>query len=187
MTENKYPRAEALAVAERLVDRLKPYCTRILIAGSLRRLKAEVSDVEICYVPRIVSRPEPGALFGTVDVDLAEEQIAGLLKASQLRKRPNDLGAFTWGPQNKLAVDVETGVPVDLFATKEECWFNYTFCRTGSAEMNQKVATMARARGLHWHPYGMGFTDEAGRLLKVEKEEDVFRWIGLPYYEPEDR
>lgn len=39
--EKRYPLAEALRIAEALLEELKPYCARIAVAGSVRRKKAD--------------------------------------------------------------------------------------------------------------------------------------------------
>lgn len=68
----KFPRTQALAVAEELVAALRPACERLEIAGSLRRGKAEVGDVEILFVPRVEERPDPEDLLRrTVEVNVA--------------------------------------------------------------------------------------------------------------------
>jgi hypothetical protein len=53
-------------MAEDVHNALAPYCTKICIAGSIRRRKPDVKDCEIVAIPRQV----PGGLFGdelTVD------------------------------------------------------------------------------------------------------------------------
>ena len=44
--------AEAQEVADALIAELSRYCERIEIAGSLRRGKAEVGDLELVAVPK---------------------------------------------------------------------------------------------------------------------------------------
>ncbi len=51
--KTKIPWEIAMPVAEEIVERLKPCCLRIAIAGSLRRLKKQVGDIEILFVPRM--------------------------------------------------------------------------------------------------------------------------------------
>jgi DNA polymerase/3'-5' exonuclease PolX len=182
----RFSRAKANAVADELESRLASCCTRIAVAGSLRRLKEKVSDVELLFVSRVQPRPETNALFGTVNVALADEVIQSWLNGL-LSKRPNVNGSPTWGPLNKLAVHLASGIPVDLFATTDECWFNALVCRTGSAETNMKIAAGARRRGLKWHPYGKGFTYKDGTWLTVTSEREVFEAAGLPYIRPEWR
>jgi DNA polymerase/3'-5' exonuclease PolX len=183
----KFDAQSALAVAELLAARLRPYCIRLEICGSLRRRKPFVSDIEMVYVPRLQARPEPGALFGTVDVSLADKMIQNLVQASVIEKRLNVDGQSAWGPLNKLAVHRETGIPVDFFSTTDECWFNYLVCRTGPAELNARIAKLARQRGLRWHPYGKGFTRGESDWITVRSEREVFETVGLPYLEPEER
>ena len=48
----KYKAEVARAVAEGLVKLLKPGCRRIEIAGSLRRKKKEVEDIELLCIPK---------------------------------------------------------------------------------------------------------------------------------------
>ena len=64
-----------------------------------------------------------------------------------LRRRLSKTGAEAWGPKNKLAVHVESGIPVDLFATSAESWWNYLVCRTGPAASNIAIAQAALAGG----------------------------------------
>ena len=47
-----FPRAVAIQVARELCEALKPHCERLIVAGSLRRGKQEVGDVEILYIPK---------------------------------------------------------------------------------------------------------------------------------------
>jgi DNA polymerase/3'-5' exonuclease PolX len=97
-------------------------------------------------------------------------------------------GGTAWGPKNKLAVHVASGIGIDFFeATKRNFW-TVLVCRTGSAESNMRVCQAAEARGLKWNPY-LGFEDRrTGELLFVpESEEAVFTHVGLPYLEPSKR
>src|SRR3989344_1789872 len=57
----KYLYAEAYAIATAIVEQLRPHCIRIEIAGSLRRKKSEVKDIDIVAIPKPYY---PGGLFG---------------------------------------------------------------------------------------------------------------------------
>lgn len=193
MGKNKYPLAEAFAVASQLVKILGPGCERIEVAGSIRRRKSEVSDVEIVYVPILEPLYD---LFGDKagSADKSVERIDGMIRAGILQKRKNVNGSEIWGQRNRLARHVESGIPVDLFATTDSAWWNYLVCRTGGRETNERIARCARARGWKWNPYGDGFTDldSAGNEMKcsrfgVSSERDVFEFVGLEFAEPEER
>ena len=56
--------ADALKVAESLVEHFRPACERIEIKGSLCRLKPEVKDIDLLIVPDLNPLPRPRAEFG---------------------------------------------------------------------------------------------------------------------------
>ncbi len=179
----RHPRAVAIAVARELCGLLEPVTSEMKVAGSLRRMKRQVGDVEIIFIPRIETRPE--GLFDTRTVDLAAEAIDKLLDRGVLAKREGESGHTGWGPKNKLAVHAASGIPVDLFTATEENWWNYLVCRTGPKESNEAIAKAAKARGWQWNPYGPGFTALTGRETRaMGSEQEVFAFVGLPYNEP---
>lgn len=181
----KWPRAAALDVARELCARLKPHCEQLIVAGSLRRRKLEVGDVEILYVSRMEERPLD--MFSTQSVSLADEEITRMLSDGTLTKRPSAIGSTAWGSQNKLAIH-RTGMPVDLFRSVPESWFNYLVCRTGPADSNTRIATEAKLRGYRWNPYGIGYTKLAdGTVFPMDSEAAVFQFVGLPHQEPWER
>jgi DNA polymerase/3'-5' exonuclease PolX len=183
----KFPRAVAIEVVKQLHAVLTNCVERISMAGSLHRGKLEVKDAEIVYIPRFCHGPAT-ELFGTPEnINLEDETLNRLLKDGILAKRKNVKGSEMWGPQNKLAIHVKSGLPIDLFSTTEECWFNYLVCRIGPAESNTRIAAEAKKKRWKWNPYGPGFTDENGNIVKVTSQEDVFRLVGLPYQEPHKR
>jgi DNA polymerase/3'-5' exonuclease PolX len=51
-TENKLPLAVAKNVADRFIKYITPYCSKVCVAGSVRREVAEVHDIEVCCVPK---------------------------------------------------------------------------------------------------------------------------------------
>jgi len=82
--KRKFPRADALAVAREMCFALEPYSERLAVAGSLRRRKQTVGDVEILFVPRI--NVENDGLFDLVKVDLANRAINYLLSINSIAR-----------------------------------------------------------------------------------------------------
>ena len=184
--KRKWPRAAAIQVARTLCEALQPHCEKLIVAGSLRRGRALVGDVEILYIPHTEERPID--LFHTRRFPLTDPVLDHLLKTEILAKRPSVTGSHTWGQQNKLAIHVPSGIPVDLFETTADCWFNYLVCRTGPAESNTRIATAAQERGWKWKPYSPGFTRLSdGAHHAVQSEEEVFTFVGLPSLPPHQR
>jgi hypothetical protein len=53
----RYPAALALEVARELCAALKPHCEKLIVAGSLRRRKKDVGDLEILFLPKFEKLP----------------------------------------------------------------------------------------------------------------------------------
>lgn len=192
-TKPKFPREEALEVAQEIYDRLLPFCERCKVVGSLRRGKRFVSDIEILFIPKMAPDPTTffDALLGTGEakmISMAETVINRLEKDGFLKKRLSETGVCAWGEKNKLAVHVETGIPVDLFATTAENWWNSLVIRTGGKRTNLLLTMGANKRGYTLHAYGSGFTKRTtGETIQTTSEQDVFSIAGVPYARPEFR
>ena len=177
----RFPLATAQAVAESLSPALSPAVERIAIAGSVRRGRADVGDLDLILIPRVETRADPGDLFGTPrPINLFEEAIAALIKAGTLAPRPTSNGQTTMAETNKLMGHLPTGLPVAFYATNAECWPNLLVCRTGPAELNGYIAHRAKEMGWQWNPYGPGFTSRTSNEKRpVLDEADVFHFVGL--------
>lgn len=184
--KKRWPRRAAVKVAREICLRLEPHCERLVVAGSLRRRRRDVGDVEILYIPRTETREVD--LFATREVSLAGEEIDRMLDDGTIEKRMSVVGTPSWGSVNRLAVHVASGIPVDLFRTSRESWWNYLVCRTGPAASNMRIAEEARRRGYKWRPYGAGFTRLSdGVEVVMESEEQVFAFVGMDYWPPRER
>lgn len=189
IAKTKFPREAAMEVAGFMMEWLTPSCERVEIAGSLRRGKPQVSDVEILYESKVETRQAPGDMFAMEEVPLAEDSLQLMLDEGILTKRPNKNGGTNWGGRNKLAVHAKSGIPVDLFRVLPGYyWANALVCRTGPSDLNVRICTEARKRGLKWQPYGEGYVyeDGTGGIL-CPTEESVFEAVGLPFLPPEKR
>jgi len=103
-----YP--EALLIAELVKGRLEPHCDRIEIAGSTRRKREVIGDIEIVCIPKKFS----------VEVN----------KYEKVKGEPT--GRYT----QRLFAGV---VKLDIFMCQKENWGNIFAIRTGSADFSHKV------------------------------------------------
>jgi len=166
---------KARAIAEELKALLRRACHRIEVAGSIRRQKPEVGDIELLCIPRVVD----GA-------DQLDKVVKTLVAQGQLDYRLNKLGRRTYGPKNKLMVHVPSGIGVDIFTTDEDCWRVSLVVRTGGEITNKRIATAALRKGWHFRAYGDGFDTPDGHI-RCYSEREVFEAVGLPYLPPEKR
>lgn len=184
MAKTKFPFEQAIAIAQSIEQILAPACDRIIIAGSLRRQRPAVGDIEILYIPKYREIRE--GLFDTALVNEADEILTRLLDERCITKRRNEKGSEMWGDKNKFARHEASGIPVDFFSACEACWFNYLVCRTGPSESNIRIAAKAKDRRWKWRPYGSGF-QSGQQHWHVSSEREVFDFLELPYLEPKDR
>lgn len=190
----RVPLAEAEEHAARLVALLSPACTRIEVAGSIRRRKALVKDIELVAIGRQV--PSSRNLWGEVvaernALDLLRDE---LLASGELMKRLGKGGHTSWGYGATYAWYMPDGVDVpvalDVFGTTAEQFGLTLMIRTGPAEWNQRWVTR-RTEGGAVLPAGMrvegGWLWDGDRRLTTREESDVFNAINLPWVAPEDR
>lgn len=192
------PHAEAYATALRLVDELAPGCERIEIAGSLRRRKPQVRDIEIVAVARIDQRQD--GMFSTIThpVDALDEVLAELMAVGSLKARPVENHRadgsidvqFKLGPAFK-ALLTGTDVPVDLFIVRPPASWGAIFAvRTGPGDWNTRLVTDCQAIGRRLREGQVeAWNGMIGRweVVPTPEEADFFRALGQDWLEPQDR
>ena len=182
MTDKKrFPLVRARAIAQPLCEIWAPYVEQIEIAGSIRRGKAEVGDIEILYIPKLGEAPTD--LFGNAVAepeDMLDTYLQRLIEQGVYAKRGG------YGPLNKLLIHVPSGIPLDVFATTADNWGMSLVIRTGPKEFNVRLMQRFRELGMSGHAYA-GVTDRDGQPLDCPTEHDVFRHAQWDYVEPEDR
>lgn len=183
----RFPFDQAIGVAHALKNCIP--CKRIQAAGSLRRKRADVGDIELLLIPADpVRERNPADLFEWISVSPTDKAICAMISQGVLEKRKNVMGLETYGEKNKLMRHLPSGIPVDLFSTDPDCWFVSLVIRTGSKETNLRLTMGAQKLGRRLLAYGAGVRDnQTGEIFPCRSERDVFDLCGVPYLEPEER
>lgn len=150
---------EAKKIAEKYARILKLYCQRLEIAGSIRRQKPEVKDIEIVCIPQ--------------DIFSFSAEVK---KLEKVKGEPT--GKYT---QRILP----EGIKLDLFMANERNWGSIFAIRTGSAEFSHKVLACGWVK--NGYKSEGGILIKNGQETEVREEEDLFKIIGISYIEPKDR
>lgn len=161
--QNEHLYNEASAVAEELLEYLRedPRVMQSSVAGSLRRHKEVIKDVDL-----VVSSAHPVEVMGR------------FVRAPRVMK-------VTGHGETKSSIVVEPGIAVDLrVVTDQEFPFALAHF-TGSKEHNVVMRQRAKERGLKLNEYGLFRED--GQSLPCTSEEAIFRALDLPYIVPEMR
>lgn len=167
------PRAEAELAAQEVLRRLSPWVTRSEVAGSIRRGKPEVKDIDIVIMPGDVS----SGLFG--DTRPAVEEIREL--AARMGHE---------GRAGEKAVQVHdvlgSGLTLELWlVTPPAEWGPQLAIRTGPADFSQLLVT--RLRNRLWRCEDGRVLDEHNRLVPCSTEEEFFAAARLQWIEPSQR
>jgi hypothetical protein len=208
-TGYRWALADATAAAEQLINMMGDVCERIEIAGSIRRKKNSVKDIELVAIPKTVER-EILAVAGQLDlfgnmiggkaasvemVSLLDQRIDELIAKKQVyRVRPNTGDKGVWGMRQKKlwikwGLNGKTGyIPVDLFIVRPPAQWGAIFTlRTGPGEFSQALMGYINTM--------TDYKQVAGRLVRKDdesevqtpKERDYFKVIGLRWMPPEKR
>ena len=174
------PLGEAWPVATELLEQVRriPGVLRAEIAGSLRRCKETIADVDIVAA---IANPAAGA-------DITRQFIA----------LPEVAGVLAKGA-TKASIKTAGGLQVDLRMVPSAHFGAALLYFTGSKEHNVRIRSLAQKQGQTLNEWGLYRLDEyekadkkAGlppdaRPVAAETEQDIYRALGLAYIEPELR
>jgi DNA polymerase (family 10) len=153
----------ARAIAARIVDALKAHggVDRIEVAGSLRRGRETVKDIDI-----LVTSREPARVMRT------------------FTHLPAVAGVVAEGP-TRATILHQDGLHVDLRVVEPESFGAALQYFTGSKEHNVRMREIAVRKGLRVNEYGVFAAD--GARVAGATEEEVYAAVGLPWFPPELR
>lgn len=159
-----YPLGRVLPMAREIIDRLREQATvgRLDIAGSIRRWKETVRDIDI-----LATSTDPG----------------GVMRA--FTRMPGVKDVLMKGA-TKSSVVTEEGIQVDLRVVEEDSFGAALAYFTGSKEHNIRLRERAVKAGMKLNEYGL-FREPDGKMLGGRNEEDIYRVLKLQYVPPELR
>lgn len=191
---------EAKDIAISIGEKLKPFTSRINIAGSIRRQKPDVKDIEIICLPRWAELVHSD-LFGakTVERVISENFVGVITKLGKVIKGKPD-GKY-------IQIELRQRINLDLFMPEPDDYFRQYAIRTGSADYTARNIAAA------WKRKGWCGSDQGLRLVAdcvehkqadgkskwqcvnpgAEKppvwnsEQEFFDWLGIKWIMPKLR
>lgn len=158
--EGYYLVSQALGVARELLAYLQPVVLGAGIAGSLRRGKPVVRDVDL-----LASAPQPRDVIEHFARAPAVEEVIG--KGG-----------------TKCSVRLSNGLQVDLRVVAEDEYAPALLYFTGSKEHNVVLRGRAVKRGLSLNEYGLY---KGKKRIEADSEEALYKELDLSYIPPELR
>jgi len=152
----------AFPVAKRIVETLrqKTGSRKIEWAGSLRRMRENIGDIDI--------------LAAGLDKEKIVQTFTHLTEVKEVLA----------SGETKASVIVEGGTQIDLRVVEEDSYGAALQYFTGSKDHNIHLRRIAKAKGLKINEYG-AFKGE--KKIAGKEEEDVYRVLGMGWIEPELR
>ncbi len=138
-----------------------PGVQRISLAGSLRRMKETVGDLDVL----VTSSSPPVVTEAFTSMPMVKHILAK--------------------GETKSSVLLTNGLQVDLRIVPDDCFGSALQYFTGSKEHNIKLREIAQRRSMKLSEYGL--FDASGRRIAGRNEEEIYRSLGMSYIEPELR
>lgn len=184
---------KATSIGNHIIEALSPHCERgPVFAGSIRRNKPEVKDIELIAVPKITPVLN---LFGEMQYEHATIEIASL-----------KLGEILKAGQRYKQIALPQGINLDLFMVQEPAQWGVLYTiRTGPADFSRWTVTQQFMGGaLPGASYvrdgavrkgGTRIYDDdqekwiwmGGEIVPMPEEIDFLEYCGLGWIEPEKR
>lgn len=160
----RMPLGIALPLAEAIIEELKKVGTikQISYAGSVRRMKETVKDIDILITTR-----EPLKIM---------EKFVNL---------PNVEKVLAKG-HTKSSILTKEGIQVDLRVVEPESFGAALQYFTGSKNHNIHLRTIAQKQGLKINEYGV-FEEKTDKKIAGKTEEEIYKLFGMDWIPPELR
>jgi DNA polymerase/3'-5' exonuclease PolX len=191
--------SEAKIIAINICTQLQPFCDRINIAGSIRRQKDEVKDIEVICQPKIAP---------VIESDLFGNTKHSFLRIPDFKNKVLQLGEVVKGKADGKYIQIKLeSINLDLFIPDGFDYYRQYAIRTGSSDYTRMII----AQG--WLKKGWCGSDKGLRKISDckgtkkpdgktewrcvnenaalppvwESEEDFFEWLGVCWIEPKQR
>lgn len=152
------PLARAEEIADGIVRELKPLSEVVLVAGSIRRRKPEIGDIDLIVLPK--------------DVDAFLEYLD-----------END-----WSGGERKRVKRVSGINAEVhIAHRPEELGGHLFMYTGDQLFEIAMRSKAKRLGWRLNQYGIFDAKTGDVIVESPDERDFFDSLGVAYHTPEER
>jgi DNA polymerase (family 10) len=159
-----------LETAEDIVAALRavPGCIRCTYAGSLRRMRETVGDIDI--LAAVAAGPEGGAAGSSAPLMAALRALPGVAEVIA-------------SADTKTSVRMQRGLQVDLRVVPDDSWGAALQYFTGSQAHNVRIREIAVRLGLRLSEYGL-LRVENGERIASRTEEEIYHALGMSWVPP---
>jgi DNA polymerase (family 10) len=150
--------AEGVKVAQQLESDLNKICSKVTTAGSIRREKEMVGDIDIVVIPK--------------DLNTFYDDVKNIID-------------YEYGATKKI-FGMYGDRPINIFVTTNESYGATLYQTTGPALYNVHKRQLAKSKGFKLNEYGL-FNRETNEQIAGDTEQSIFDALGWSYTEPNNR
>lgn len=147
-------------LANSIAKKIKPFCSRVKIVGSIRRKVKNPVDIDIALIPR-----------NEKDKDKIEE----ILKKQ---------GKYVQGGEKRATFRIK-GVKVELYYTNKEEWGATLLAYSSEFGAGIGLRMVAKRKGMKLSQHGL--FSRSGRRIAGRTEEEIYHALGRGWKAPENR
>lgn len=151
---------EAQEKGEEILKQLEPFIARGQLAGSIRRKKTIVRDIDIV-------------------IELKPDNL------DNLKKYLEETGILKLKGKKLIRFITNDNIQVDIYIVSKENYEPLLLIRTGSKEHNVKLTT--RSHIFNYKLTANGLIDMKTGSVIATSEQDIFKALKMNYIEPENR
>ncbi len=148
-----------LNLSEKIMKRIKPYCKKIQIVGSIRRKEKNPVDIDIVLIP----------------------------KNNEYKKKIEDnlknKGRFVQGGEKRATFRIK-GVKLELYYTTEDSWGATLLAYSSRFGAGIGLRIVARKKGFKLNQYGLF---KRNKKVAGRTEEEIYHALGREWKAPELR
>jgi DNA polymerase/3'-5' exonuclease PolX len=176
---------KAAALAQNIIETMRPYCQRVEVGGSIRREKPDVKDIEIICIPKW---NEQFNLLGEVSTrtNLLMEWAESLDDINWIKPGTSEVVEWHVKPEGKYwrGILPDYQIKLDLFIAEPSNYGLIKMIRTGSSEFSRQAVTKLWSKGLQSRD---GHLWRNRERVECREEEDFFALAGIDWIEPRER
>ena len=148
-----------IKLADKIVSKLKSFCKKIQIVGSIRRKEKEPIDIDIVIIPKNKKSKE------------------------EIEKVLFDKGKLVRHGEKLMSYIVQ-GVKIEIYFTDADSWGATLLSYTGPSGSSIGMRMYAKKKGLKLNQYGLF---KGGKKIAGKSEKDIYDALGKKFKKPEDR
>ncbi len=149
---------EVLKLSKKVVTWLKPLSRRVMVVGSIRRKKPNPKDIDVVLIPK------------------NREKLEEFMKKK---------GRFAQGGEHESTWKIGR-IKVELYYTIPKEWGAALLAYSSKPGSGIGLRMVAKRRGYKLNNHGL-FNVKTGRRIAGKTEREIYKALGRPYKEPENR